>query len=107
MLKKAAPAEDVFHYVFKTQDGVLCAVVYADGMVNKQLIGDLIVRPLSKLSLTQKVQEKEKDEGSFDDFSQQKPAVNPEEKAKNQQNEPPMYENILSLSLFLCRVGRK
>ncbi len=43
-------------YEFKTADGVNCAVVYADGMVNKQLLGDLIARPLSKLVLNEKKQ---------------------------------------------------
>jgi len=55
-LKKLLPSEDILTYEFKTADNVNCAVVYADGMVNKQLLGDLIARPLSKLSLSQKTQ---------------------------------------------------
>ena len=51
-LKKLLPSEDVFHYVFETADKVTCALVYADGLVNKQLLGDLIARPLSKLNLS-------------------------------------------------------
>ncbi len=50
-LKKTLPAEDILSYEFETADLVACAVLYADGMVNKQLIGDLIARPFSKLSL--------------------------------------------------------
>ncbi|MBR2375776.1 MAG: hypothetical protein IKA88_05765, partial [Clostridia bacterium] len=50
-LKQALPAEDVLTYEFLTADQTRCAVVYADGMVNKQLLGDLVARPLSKLSL--------------------------------------------------------
>jgi len=50
-LKKALPAEDILSYAFTTADGTACALLYADGMVNKQLLGDLIARPLSKLSL--------------------------------------------------------
>ncbi len=53
-LKKLLPSEDILTYAFATSDDVACAVVYADGMVDKQLLGDLIVRPLSKLSLLNK-----------------------------------------------------
>ncbi len=45
------PSEDILTYEFETADGVSCAVVYADGVVNKQLLGDLVARPLSKLIL--------------------------------------------------------
>ncbi len=50
-LKKLLPSEDILSYEFQTADGVRCAVVYADGVVNKQLLGDLVARPLSKLNL--------------------------------------------------------
>ena len=50
-LKKLLPSEDILTYDFETQDKTACAIVYADGIVNKQLLGDLIARPLSKLSL--------------------------------------------------------
>ncbi|MBR2442334.1 MAG: spore germination protein [Clostridia bacterium] len=50
-MKKLLPSEDILSYEFETADGVSCAVVYADGMVNKQLLGDLIARPISRLSL--------------------------------------------------------
>ena len=50
-LKKLLPAEDVLVYSFSTADGIECAVIYADGIVNKQLLGDLIARPLSALHL--------------------------------------------------------
>ena len=49
--KKILPSEDILSYEFETADGVSCAVLYADGMVNKQLLGDLIARPISRLSL--------------------------------------------------------
>lgn len=49
--KALLPAEDIFHYVFETADGVSCALLYADGIVNKQILGDLIARPLSRLNL--------------------------------------------------------
>ncbi len=45
------PSEDILNYAFETADGVACAIVYADGVVNKQLLGDLVARPLSKLNL--------------------------------------------------------
>ena len=49
-VKKALPAEDVLTYAFCTENGINCALVYADGMVNKQLLGELVARPLSALS---------------------------------------------------------
>lgn len=48
-LKKRLPSEDILSYAFETQDGVSCAVVYADGVVNKEVLGDLVARPLSRL----------------------------------------------------------
>ena len=48
-LKKRLPSEDILTYAFQTEDGVSCAVVYADGVVNKEVLGDLIARPLSRL----------------------------------------------------------
>lgn len=50
-LKKELPSEDVLSYEFQTADGVNCFVLYADGVVNKQLLGDLVARPLSRFSL--------------------------------------------------------
>lgn len=50
-LKKRLPSEDILTYAFETADQTACAIVYADGVVNKQLLGDLVARPLSKLSL--------------------------------------------------------
>ncbi len=52
-IKKQLPSEDILTYVFETEDKIACALIYADGMVNKQLLGDLIARPLSRL-LTKK-----------------------------------------------------
>ena len=62
-LKKQLPSVDVLSFAFQTQDGVDCALLYADGMVNKQLLGDLVARPLSKLNLGQ---EREKTGGRDD-----------------------------------------
>ena len=50
-LKNQLPSEDILTYAFETADKTPCAIIYADGIVNKQLLGDLIARPLSKLSL--------------------------------------------------------
>lgn len=52
-LQELLPAEDVFFHSFSLADGTPCAVAYADGMVNKQLLGDLVLRPLEKLSLNE------------------------------------------------------
>ncbi len=69
-VKKALPSEDVLTYSFATQDGVACALVYADGLVNKQLLGELIARPFSFSQLCSKTQKNnentEKDGGRYE-----------------------------------------
>ncbi|MBQ8291004.1 MAG: spore germination protein [Clostridia bacterium] len=50
-VKKKLPSEDILTFFFTTADGVPCALVYADGIVNKELLGTLIIRPLSALYL--------------------------------------------------------
>ena len=50
-VKKLLLSEDILTYAFQTQDKVDCALVYADGMVNKELLGALVARPLSALAL--------------------------------------------------------
>ena len=55
-LKKLLPSEDILTYTFQTADGIDCAICYADGMVNKELLGDLIARPLSRLNLYENLQ---------------------------------------------------
>ena len=52
--KALLPAEDVLTYAFTTQDNANCALVYADGMVNKELLGSLVSKPLSQLLLFKK-----------------------------------------------------
>ncbi len=54
-LKKRLPSEDILTYEFQTQDQVDCALIYADGMVNKELLGALVARPISALELKQKI----------------------------------------------------
>ncbi len=48
--KKALPSEDILSYDFTTADEIECCIFYADGVVNKQLLGDLVARPLSRVS---------------------------------------------------------
>ena len=50
-MKSCLPSEDILLFPFTTLDGVACAVFYADGMVNKELLGELVANPLSKLKL--------------------------------------------------------
>ena len=52
LLKELLPAEDILTHAFQTKDGTECAIVYADGMVNKQLLGELVAYPLTKLTLS-------------------------------------------------------
>ena len=50
-LKELLPSEDVLTFGFESDDGVGCLLVYADGMVNKQLLGELVAEPLQRLAL--------------------------------------------------------
>ena len=50
-IKRLLPSEDILSYAFTTADGVNCTLFYADGMVNKELLGALVARPLSFLTL--------------------------------------------------------
>ncbi|MBQ9713900.1 MAG: spore germination protein [Clostridia bacterium] len=52
------PSEDILTYNFTTADGTACAIVYTDGVVNKQLLGDLVARPFSKERLPKESAEK-------------------------------------------------
>ena len=62
-IKKRLPSEDILSYEFETADNVACAVIYADGIVNKQLLGDLVARPLSKLSLSEELPQNKQNGG--------------------------------------------
>ena len=62
-IKKRLPSEDILSYTFETADKTACAIVYADGIVNKELLGELVARPLSNLNLGQETSEKSKNEG--------------------------------------------
>ncbi len=47
-IKKILPEEDVYVFFFETAGKTRCAVVYTDGIVNKDLLGDQVIRPLSR-----------------------------------------------------------
>lgn len=48
------PAEDVLVFPFSSPDGEAAfALIYADGIVNKEFLGDLVVRPLLKSVTTE------------------------------------------------------
>lgn len=48
-IKSVLSAQDILVYEFQAGDGTDCAIVYTDGMTNKQLLGDLAARPLASL----------------------------------------------------------
>lgn len=48
-IKKLLPAEDVLVYRFSLPCGTECACVYADGICDKRLIGELVAKPLFAL----------------------------------------------------------
>lgn len=81
-IKKALPSEDVLTYDFSTLDGVSCALVYADGLVNKQVLGELIARPFSYAYLLKtagkSTENTQKDGGRYEN--------NQENKQENKQN---------------------
>lgn len=54
LVKSLLPSEDILSYEFTTADGTACALFYADGMVNKELLGRLVAMPLSALTLPKK-----------------------------------------------------
>lgn len=52
MIKDMLPSEDILVYSFDSADKSMnFAIVYADGVVNKEFLGDLVARPLKRLSL--------------------------------------------------------
>ena len=53
-IQKLLPSEDILSYAFQTQDQVNCLLFYADGVVNKELLGELVIKPLSRLTLSEK-----------------------------------------------------
>lgn len=106
-IQKILLSEDILTYSFKTEDGVPCALLYADGIVNKQLLGDLIARPISKLSLHDKIDkanaEKPQNDGGRYEFileTMQKTALFPELKTAQKQ-EDGIKEILDGNTLFL------
>lgn len=50
-MKKLLPAEDILVFPFSSAESKAAfALVYADGVVNKEFLGDLVVRPLLKIA---------------------------------------------------------
>ncbi len=45
-IKSSLSAEDVFTFEFTTASGILCTVIYADGITNKQFLGEQVLKPL-------------------------------------------------------------
>ena len=84
-IKKRLPSEDILSYSFETADQTACAIVYADGIVNKEILGDLVARPLSKLNLKAFLPSNSENEGGRDAIILdiiQKSALFPELKAE-------------------------
>lgn len=45
-LQKALPSEDILSFRFRTESGIECEIFYADGIVDKELMGTLVITPL-------------------------------------------------------------
>lgn len=58
-LKKLLPSEDILTYSFATADKIACALVYADGVVNKELLARLVAAPLSAAALKKLLPQKD------------------------------------------------
>lgn len=65
ILKKLLPAEDILSHAFETADKRPCALFYADGMVNKELLGDLAERPMKGFSAQGSESKNEGDTSAF------------------------------------------
>lgn len=48
-IKKRLPATDILTYSFSSAIGAKFAIIYADGVVNKEFLGELVAKPLSLL----------------------------------------------------------
>ena len=80
-IKNLLPAEDILSFHFHTKDKIPCVIIYADGMVNKQLLGDLVARPIGRLQLYQK------NDGGMSEFTKNRHTMYEVIK-----NTPTMYE---------------
>ena len=98
-IKYLLPSEDILTYRFQTQDKTPCAIVYADGMVNKQLIGELVAKPLSALNLQERRKESNESTSSTDDKKTQKETdvAPPPSNGKKSQKEGGRDENTLQI----------
>lgn len=45
-VKTLLPQQDILVFEFETKGKIRCAVIYADGITNKELLGEQVVRPL-------------------------------------------------------------
>lgn len=56
-VKSILPQQDILVFEFETKGKIRCAVIYADGITNKELLGEQVVRPLLLYSGTADVNE--------------------------------------------------
>ena len=59
-LKRMLPSEDILVYDFQTKDGKFCAAVYADGITDKELLGQLAAKPFAQENAPKTPEEAEK-----------------------------------------------
>lgn len=64
VLKRLLPSEDILSYAFQTEDRVNCLLFYADGVVNKELLGELVIKPISRLTLADAKKAEKQTKGS-------------------------------------------
>lgn len=47
-MQELLPAEDILNFTFVSGGGTNCAIMYADGVINKEVLGDEVIRPLQR-----------------------------------------------------------
>lgn len=87
LFKQLLPSEDILTSSIKTADGVYAALIYADGMVNKQLLGELVEKPLSRLTLFNRTQAKTSAQAENNEKTENKSEKSPLQAEDNTQKE--------------------
>ena len=87
LFKQLLPSEDILTSSIKTADGVCAALIYADGMVNKQLLGELVEKPLSRLTLFNRTQAKTSAQAENNEKNENKSEKSPLQAEDNTQKE--------------------
>ena len=56
-IKDVLTSEDILVFEFESSGGKKFAAVYADGIIDKQMLGELVVKPLGRVEADEKFQD--------------------------------------------------